>query len=205
MSILQKSTLEVEAEQVGNNMKGFFETQENEVEFLEKKYQHVKKPSVFGLKEKKKVDYPPKTTPCQCKIDQTKDSIFCDKHQCVKSKSMQELCSFDQRYFDLWEMGEGPMQNISTEHIIAADAVIDIEAKKDEFFMGDPEIPKVSRGLGDTIAKFTKTTGLKKATKFLFGLFNADCGCSERQARLNRRFPYKKGQQEIKKTKGFFE
>jgi hypothetical protein len=71
--------------------------------------------------------------------------------------------------------------------------------------MGDPEIPKISRGVGDTIAKVTKTTGLKKTTKFLFGLFNADCGCTERQAILNRMLPYKKGQQQIKKTKGFFE
>lgn len=186
-------------------MKGFFETQQEESNFLEKKYEPKSKPSVFGLKEER-VEYPPKRTPCQCQIDQTKDSIFCKRHQCVKSKGMQELCSFDQRYFDLWEMGEGPMQNISTEHIIAADALLDIEEEdKVEFFMGDPEIPKISRGFGDTFAKFTKATGLKKATKLLFDLFNADCGCTERQAKWNRLFPYKAGQQDAKKTKGFFE
>ena len=43
---------------------------------------------------------------------------------CTKTKNMQELCSFDQRYFDLWEMGEGPMQNleenkINTQEMIA--------------------------------------------------------------------------------------
>jgi hypothetical protein len=70
--------------------------------------------------------------------------------------------------------------------------------------MGDPEIPKKSRGLGDTIAKITKATGIKKAVKTVFGAFNKDCGCSERQAKLNRMFPYE-GAEPPTKTKGFFE
>jgi len=188
-------------------MKGFFETQEEEdVNYLEKRYRKSNKPSVFGLKEKEKVNYPPKQTPCQCQIDNNTDTIFCKRHQCMKSKAMQKLCGFDQRYFDLWETGEGPMQNISLEYLNVPDGIIEEEEiDYSGFFMGDPEIPKISRGLGDTITKITKTTGLKKATKLLFDLFNADCGCTERQAKLNRMFPYKKGQQQIKKTKGFFE
>jgi hypothetical protein len=187
-------------------MKGFFEPQEEDVNFLEEKYK-VSRPSVFGLKENevKKEEYPPKKTPCQCQIDNSQDAIFCEKHQCVKSKHLQELCAFDQRYFDLWESGEGPMQDVSSNFLKAKVAILDTEEKQDEFFMGDPEIPKISRGFGDTFAKFTKATGLKKATKLLFGLFNADCGCTERQAKWNRLFPYKAGQQETKKTKGFFE
>ena len=46
----------------------------------------------------------------------------------------------------------------------------------------------VSKGLGDTIEKITKKTGIKKAVKFLFG---NDCGCDERQELLNKMFPYK--------------
>ena len=69
----------------------------------------------------------------------------------------------------------------------------------DEDFMGEEEIPKKSRGLGDTIAKFTKVTGIKKLVKKVVG---ENCGCSERQAALNRFLPY--GGQP-KKTKGFFE
>ena len=45
-----------------------------------------------------------------------------------------------------------------------------------------------SKGLGDTIAKFTKATGIatvvKKVTK-------GDCGCAKRQEQLNKKFPYK--------------
>ena len=48
---------------------------------------------------------------------------------------------------------------------------------------------KASQGLGDTIAKVTETTGIKKAVKFLAG---EDCGCDERQERLNRIFKYNK-------------
>jgi len=46
---------------------------------------------------------------------------------------------------------------------------------------------KASQGLGDTIAKVTEATGIKKAVKFIAG---EDCGCDERQERLNRIFKY---------------
>jgi len=42
-----------------------------------------------------------------------------------------------------------------------------------------------SKGLGDTIAKVTKATGLDK-------LATDDCGCKKRQKKLNKIFPYKK-------------
>lgn len=42
-----------------------------------------------------------------------------------------------------------------------------------------------SKGLGDTIAKVTKATGLDK-------LAPKDCGCKKRQKKLNKMFPYKK-------------
>lgn len=45
-----------------------------------------------------------------------------------------------------------------------------------------------SKGLGDTIEKITEVTGIKKATKFLFG---EDCGCDERKEKLNKLVPYK--------------
>ena len=46
-----------------------------------------------------------------------------------------------------------------------------------------------SKGLGDTVEKITKATGIKKAVKFLAG---EDCGCDERQEKLNQVFRYKK-------------
>ena len=47
---------------------------------------------------------------------------------------------------------------------------------------------KKSKGLGDTIAKITEATGIKKVVKFIAG---DDCGCDERQDALNKLFPYK--------------
>ena len=41
---------------------------------------------------------------------------------------------------------------------------------------------KASSGLGDTVEKITKATGIKKAVKFLAG---EDCGCDARQEKLN--------------------
>ena len=48
---------------------------------------------------------------------------------------------------------------------------------------------KDSKGVGDTVEKITKATGIKKAVKFLAG---EDCGCEERKNKLNYLFPYYK-------------
>ena len=45
-----------------------------------------------------------------------------------------------------------------------------------------------SKGVGDTIAKVTKATGIDKAVKFLAG---EDCGCDDRRKKLNDMFPYR--------------
>jgi len=49
-------------------------------------------------------------------------------------------------------------------------------------------VEKQSKGLGDTIAKITKATGIEKVVKFIAG---EDCGCDERQDRWNKVFRYK--------------
>jgi len=48
---------------------------------------------------------------------------------------------------------------------------------------------KESSGVGDTVEKITKATGIKRAVEFLAG---EDCGCDERKSVLNRMFPYQK-------------
>jgi hypothetical protein len=50
-------------------------------------------------------------------------------------------------------------------------------------------VEKQSKGLGDTIAKITKATGIDKVVKFIAG---EDCGCDERQESFNKDFKYKK-------------
>jgi hypothetical protein len=49
-----------------------------------------------------------------------------------------------------------------------------------------------SRGLGDTIAKFTRATGIEKAVKTVAKAVGIeDCGCSKRQEKLNELVPYR--------------
>lgn len=43
-------------------------------------------------------------------------------------------------------------------------------------------------GVGDTIQKVTKATGIEKLVKFVAG---EDCGCEERKEKLNSLFRYK--------------
>ena len=50
-----------------------------------------------------------------------------------------------------------------------------------------------SRGLGDDIAKITSATRLDKLAERINEIItsNKDCGCSKRQDKLNKIFPYK--------------
>ena len=45
-----------------------------------------------------------------------------------------------------------------------------------------------SEGVGDTVAKITKATGIEKLVKFVAG---EDCGCDDRKDKLNKLFNYK--------------
>ena len=49
-----------------------------------------------------------------------------------------------------------------------------------------------SRGLGDTIAKFTRVTGIDTLARVgARAMGKKDCGCKKRQELLNKKFPYK--------------
>ena len=49
-----------------------------------------------------------------------------------------------------------------------------------------------SKGLGDSIEKALKATGIDKVAKKVLG---EDCGCSDRKEKLNKMFPYNKVRQ----------
>ena len=49
-----------------------------------------------------------------------------------------------------------------------------------------------SRGLGDTVAKFTKATGIKKVVDTVSKIVKKPCNCGKRKETLNRLFPYNK-------------
>jgi|TARA_R110000744_G_scaffold107262_3_gene203768 hypothetical protein len=52
---------------------------------------------------------------------------------------------------------------------------------------------ELSKGLGDSIAKITKLTGIDKMTANMAKKIGvSDCGCNKRKDTLNRVFPYKK-------------
>ena len=49
-----------------------------------------------------------------------------------------------------------------------------------------------SRGLGDDIKKITSAIRLDELAQKIADLTSGDCGCEERQEKLNKMFPYKK-------------
>lgn len=65
-----------------------------------------------------------------------------------------------------------------------------------------------SKGLGDSIEKITKATGIKQATDWIFDKLGKDCGCDARKEKLNQMFPYKDplclDEEEYMYLKGFF-
>lgn len=48
-----------------------------------------------------------------------------------------------------------------------------------------------SKGLGDTVENFTKTTGIKKVVDQIAKATGKPCGCNKRKEALNKAFPYK--------------
>ena len=49
---------------------------------------------------------------------------------------------------------------------------------------------KKSKGLGDTVAKITKATGIKKVVVAVSKVTKKPCNCGKRKENLNRLFPY---------------
>jgi len=50
-----------------------------------------------------------------------------------------------------------------------------------------------SRGLGDSIARFTRSTGISNLAQLgARAIGKKDCGCNKRKEALNKAFPYKK-------------
>jgi len=47
-----------------------------------------------------------------------------------------------------------------------------------------------SRGLGDTIEKITKATGIKRIVEGAAKAVGKDCGCNKRKEKLNNILPY---------------
>jgi hypothetical protein len=48
-----------------------------------------------------------------------------------------------------------------------------------------------SKGLGDSIEKITKATGIKTVVNKVSEGLNIPCGCTARKEKLNKMFPYK--------------
>jgi hypothetical protein len=65
-----------------------------------------------------------------------------------------------------------------------------VEIVKDEAKELVNEIKEdVAEGLGDTLEKVFKKTGIDKVAKWVLG---EDCGCDKRKEKLNKIFPYRK-------------
>ena len=54
---------------------------------------------------------------------------------------------------------------------------------------------KESKGLGDSIEKFTELTGIKSFAQMTTrAMGKKDCGCNKRKNWLNKKFPYKQNE-----------
>lgn len=51
-------------------------------------------------------------------------------------------------------------------------------------------------GLGDAVELVTTVTGIKAATEAISKATGKDCGCAQRKAKLNQKFPFQSNQPE---------
>ena len=123
-------------------------------------------------------------TACACNFPKNGEGFYCDRHKCWKTEDLFQLCQKREDYYNMWEEGRGPLQDLyvtsmkeGTKKQIEEEE-LEQEVLERDYFMGDPDIPKKS-----------------------FDAMDKDCGCRERQSKLNKLFPYGKK----RKTKGFFE
>lgn len=68
---------------------------------------------------------------------------------------------------------------------------LDKRTKEYKEWKANREAEASPKGLGDSIEKITKATGIADVVKFVAG---EDCGCAERKDKLNELFPYKEPQ-----------
>lgn len=66
------------------------------------------------------------------------------------------------------------------------------KSKNQEFETFQKNHKKGSTGLGDTVEKITKKTGIKKVVDTVFQKLEKSCGCDERKEKLNQMFRYEK-------------
>jgi len=50
----------------------------------------------------------------------------------------------------------------------------------------------MDKGLGDSIHRFTKTTGIKSVVDKMSQALDKPCACNQRRETLNKMFPYNK-------------
>jgi len=134
-------------------------------------------------------------TGCDCIFSGSDEEIFCPRHNITKTPHQYNLCKKRRDYFQKWEEGRGPFQTATSNAEVRSGTVKTPEEKQAE----EAEETKESSGLGDTIEKITKFTGIKAVVDAFTKASGKDCGCEGRKEWLNNKVPYKR------KTKGFFE
>jgi len=146
-------------------------------------------------------------TGCECIFQEGDEEIFCPRHNVMKTPHQYNLCKKRRDYFQKWEEGRGPFQTPGSNAQVKHGTVKTPEERQKEKEEGEKrlakiekeqEVPQKSRGLGDTIEKITKATGIRAVVDAFTKATGKDCGCEGRREWLNNKVSYKR------KTKGFF-
>ena len=165
-----------------------------------------KNKAVFRAKEEPVEDVHGETG-CECVFQKGDTKIFCPRHNITKTPHQYNLCKKRKDYFQKWEEGRGPFQTPGSTAQIKAGTVQTPEERQKEKEEKEERIAKIeeaqelsqeSKGLGDTIEKITKATGIRSVVDAITKATGKDRGCDGRREWLNKKVPYKR------KTKGFF-
>lgn len=125
-------------------------------------------------------------TTCVCPV-----AAYCERHQTTKNSHWHHLCQTRPDYFAAWERGRGLGQKRSPEERAKQKQKAKVtEAKRKRlvsllrFLRQESDI-----GLGDTVERILARAGGRKIKSMIASL-GGNCGCTERQQWLNRKYPY---------------
>lgn len=115
-------------------------------------------------------------TGCECPL-----AGYCKRHNVRKNAAWHKLCTTNDNYFKTWEQGKGPGQFAGVKHDDKPPSWVGLVS-----YFKAPE----DAGVGDTVQRYAAMLGgeLFKQWSKRLGL---PCGCTQRQAEWNVRWPYK--------------
>lgn len=118
---------------------------------------------------------------------------YCERHQCKKTSNLHKLCQQHGAYWDAWEEGRGPGQQVKPKEQNKRRLRVIENVKRNQRLRGWVMSMRTTGevGIGDTLLRLIRIAGTREIKRELKCLHRA-CSCNQIEAteKLNREYPY---------------